>query len=52
MPSFVEIGLPVLEKIVFEGVLPYMVAILVMLPGLFINSLVAFLYKIYILNLA
>ena len=36
--SFVEIGLPVPEKI-FEGVLPYMAmaAILVMTPGLFTN---------------
>ena len=32
MPSFVEIGPPVLEKKIFEGFLPYMgmVAILVM----------------------
>ena len=32
IPSFVEIGLPVLEKKIFEGVLPYMgmAAILVM----------------------
>ena len=32
MPSFVEIGLPVLEKKIFEGFLPYMgmAAILVM----------------------
>ena len=32
MPSFVEIGLPVPEKKIFEGVLPYMgmAAILVM----------------------
>ena len=36
MPSFIEIGPPVLEKI-FEGFLPYMgmAAILVMLPGFF-----------------
>ena len=38
IPSFVEIGLPVLEKI-FEGFLPYMgvSAILVIRPGPFIN---------------
>ena len=32
MPSFVKIGLPVLEKKIFEGFLPYMgmAAILVM----------------------
>ena len=37
--SFVEIGLPVPEKKIFEGVLQYMamVAILVMTPGLFTN---------------
>ena len=34
-PSFVEIGLPVPEKKIFEGFLPYMgvAAILVMLPA-------------------
>ena len=36
MPSFVEIGQPVLEKTIFEGFLPYMgmAAILVMRPEL------------------
>ena len=41
MPSLVEIGPPVPEKI-FEGLLPYMdmAAILIMSPGLFTNTLV------------
>ena len=42
MPSFFEILAPVPEEKIFEGFLPYigMVAILVMLPGLFIYTLV------------
>ena len=42
MPSFIEIGPPVPEKKIFEGFLPYMdmVAILVMWPGLFTYTLV------------
>ena len=42
MPRVFEIGPPVLEKKIFEGFLPYMgmVAILVMWPELFIYTLV------------
>ena len=42
MPNFVEIGPLVEKKKNFKGFLPYMgmAAILIMLPGLFINTLV------------
>ena len=50
MPSFLEIGSPVLEKIFCEGFLPYMgiTVILVMWPGLFIKTLVPPSYKVHI----
>ena len=54
MPSFVEIGPPVPEKKIFEGVLPYvdMAVILVMTPGLFTKTLVPPSYRCFISNLA
>ena len=54
MPSFVETGPPFPEKKTFEGVLPYtdMVAILVMTPRLFTNTLVPPSYRCSISNLA
>ena len=54
MPSFVELGSPVPEKKIFEGVLSYMdmAAILVMTPGLFTNTLVPPSYRCFISNLA
>ena len=40
IPSFMKIGLQVLEKKIFEGFLPYMsmAAILVMRPGSFLKN--------------
>ena len=53
IPSFMEIGPPVLEKKIFEGFLPYMgvAAILVMCPAL-CHQIFIFLYlKAFIKNL-
>ena len=52
IPSFVKIGLPVLEKI-FEGFLPYMgmVAILVMWPASCHQIFISLYLKAYVQNL-
>ena len=54
MPSFVEIGPAVPEKKIFEAFLPYvgMAVILVMLPGIFINTLVLHFHRCFLENLA
>ena len=53
VPSFVEIGPPVLEKKIFEGVLPYMVmaAILVILSASSHQILIFLYLKAFIQNL-
>ena len=53
IPSFVEIGLPFLEKKIFEGFLPYMgmAAILVMSPGLYLQIFISLYLKAFIQNL-
>ena len=50
MSGFFQIGPPVPEKKIFEGILPYMVmaAIVVIWPGLFIYTLVAPSYRRHI----
>ena len=54
MPSFIEIGLVVPEKKIFEEFLPYMgmAAILVKRPGLFIYTLIPPSYRCFTENLA
>ena len=54
MPSFLEISLLVSEKKVFDGFLPYMgmAAIFVMLPRLFIYTLIHPFYRCFTKNLA
>ena len=53
MPCLVEIGLPVPEKKIFEGFLPYMrvVAILVMLPSSCHQIFISLYLKAFIRNL-
>ena len=53
IPSFVEIGLPVPEKKIFEGFLTYMgvVAILVMLPASCHQIFISLYLKAFIQNL-
>ena len=53
IPSFVEIGSPVLEKKIFEGFLQYMgvVAILVMCPALCYQIFISLYLKAFIQNL-
>ena len=53
IPSFVQIGLPVLEKKIFEGFLPYMgmAAILVMWPASCHQIFVSLYMKAFIKNL-
>ena len=53
IPSFVEIDLPVPEKKIFEGVLPYMgmAAILVMLPASCHQIFISLYLKAFIPNL-
>ena len=53
MPSFVEIGLPVPEKKIFKGFLPYvgMVAILVMGQASCRQSFISLYLKAFIKNL-
>ena len=53
IPSFVEIGLPVPEKKIFEGFLPYMgmVAILVMFPASCHQIFISLHLKAFIQNL-
>ena len=53
IPSFVKIGLPVLEKKIFEGFLPYMgiAAILVMKPGSCSHIFISLYLKAFIQNL-
>ena len=53
IPSFVEIGLPVLEKKIFKGFLPYvgMVAILVMEPASCHQIFISLYLKAFIKNL-
>ena len=50
LPSFVEIGLPVPEKKIFKGFLPYMgmEAILVMLPASCPQIFISFYLKAFI----
>ena len=53
IPSFLEIGLPVPEKKIFEGILPYMgmAAILVMCPASYQQIFISMYLKVYIQNL-
>ena len=53
IPSFLEIGLPVLEKKIFKGFLPYvgMAAILVMGPALCHQIFISLYLKAFIKNL-
>ena len=53
IPSFVEIGLPVPEKKIFEGFLPYMgvAAILVMRPASCHQIFISLYLKAFIKNL-
>ena len=54
MPSFLEIGPPVPEMMIFEGFLLYlgMAAILVMLPASYQQNLISMYLKAYIQNFA
>ena len=53
IPNFVEIGLPVLEKKIFKGFLPYMgmVAILVMCPASFHQIFISLYLKAFLQSL-